>query len=580
MKHENEQAKQTQIVKPKRKSFDKPRAVPKVQTVKSVAAKAKERAEAQAARESAVKQKAEQAPVSAAENSTAVPTDAPATPASAQPFAGAEPAAPKRAKKQKGAKTGGKGARKKKQKGFARITATLDGIAADYEDRSPVRQTFIAILKLKVPLCILLAVVIALSAVFFALQSSNTASTEMSLNYEESAYGLNPNSTRYNVYNIASAEVVGNMLTYCGADPEAYDLTAISDCISVNPTNKKAFNEDTLFITTTYNITLSNPPHIPGVSTKQMLNFLCKAYKDFLYSNYTENRSILAFDIDRFNDEEYLEIADLLDLKAQQLEKYLNMRVKQAKAFTEKESNETFKSLSQKVEDLRNYDIAKYRAFVIEAGCSHDKARFLRSLSYINRMKEIDYNKDISAYNVHNAGIKMYDEAMISVVMIPSIDETKNTYYMSKTKTGMDYMAQQADDYLLTAQETAKEIKINSEIMHKMQAGHNAPADIKKATAMIGNIRDKFTELSSQIETVDKAYIKYKTKDYLTFKSTNGSLLQILQAGKLAIIALIMIAAVYALLWFRFKNVSGGKQKWKNFNYYATFPKANFSYWL
>ena len=584
MKHENEQAKQTQIVKPKRQSYYKPLVVPKVQSVKSLSAIAKERAEAaSAARKPNGKTEPVRVVVTKAEppkpetvvpaheeqpeqkvvaaKQTEPPKQAAESAIPAENLSQVEPAAQRKEKKKNGAKEGGKGMRGAAQKVLAPVSSTLNGIASDYSDRSAVRQTFIAMFKLKVPICILLAVIIALSAVFLALQSSNTASTEMSLNYEESAYGLNPNSTRYNVYNIASAEVVGNMLTYCGADPEAYDLTAISDCISVNPTNKKAFNEETLFITTTYKITLSNPPRIPGVSTKQMLTFLCKAYKDFLYSNYTENRAILSFSIDRFHDEEYLEIADLLDLKAQQLEKYLNMRVKQAKAFTEKESNETFKSLSQKIEDLRNYDIAKYRAFVIEAGCSHDKARFLRSLSYINRMKQIDYDKDISAYNVYNAGIKIYDESMISNVLIPSIDQNKKTYYMSKTKTGMDYMAQQADDYLSTAQETAKEIKINSEIMNKMQAGSNAPASIQKATAMIENIRTKFDELSSQIETVDKAYIKYKTKDYLTFKSTNRSLMQTLQVSKLALIAFVMIVLIYAVIWLRFKNVSGGRQK-------------------
>ena len=451
--------------------------------------------------------------------------------------------------------------RKALEKCFAPLNRVFDSVAADFSDRSFVRQTLIAIFKLKAPICILLALVIALSGCYFMLESSNVASTEMSLNYEESAYGLNPNSTRFNVYNIAGQEVVSNMLSYCGIDPEKVDLNEISNCISVSPTNKKSFNEETLFITTTYRITLKNPPEIKGISTKQMLTFLCKAYKDYLYSNYTENRSILSFDIDMFNDEEFLEIADLLDLKAQQIEKYLNTRVKQSKTFTEKESDESFKSLSQKVDDLRNYDIAKYRAFVIESGCSHDKARYLRSLEYINRMKQIDYNKDISAYNVHNQGIKMYDEAMISVVMIPSIDESKNTYYMSKTKTGMDYMAQKADDYLKTAQETAKEIEINSDIMSKMKAGENRAEDIQKAENMIKNIREKFSVLSNQIETVDKAYIKHKTKDYLTFKTSNPSLFQKLNVTKIAVIAVVMAAGIYVLIWLRFRYFSGGNKK-------------------
>lgn len=52
--------------------------------------------------------------------------------------------------------------------------------------------------------------------VFFLYRSSNTATAEMSLNYEEAANGLNPNATRFNAYNIASKEVVEDMLGYCG----------------------------------------------------------------------------------------------------------------------------------------------------------------------------------------------------------------------------------------------------------------------------------------------------------------------------------------------------------------------------
>ncbi|MBQ6381320.1 MAG: hypothetical protein IJJ41_06970 [Clostridia bacterium] len=442
---------------------------------------------------------------------------------------------------------------------FTPVTRLLDAIDADFSDRSPVRKTLIALFKLKAPVCILLAVVILLSGCYFMFDSNNTATTEMSLNYEEAAYGLNPNSTRFNVYDIASREVVEKMLGYCGIDPESVDINAVMNSITINPTNKKSFSEETLFITTTYRITITKPPEIKGISTDEMLNFLCKAYKDNLYSKYTENRSILSFNIDDFHDEEFMQIADQLDLKAQQIEKYLNTRAKQSKTFTEKKSDETFKSLAQKVEDLRNYDIAKYRAFVIEAGCSHNKAHYLRSLAYTNRIKDLSYDKDIAAYNVYNAGIKMYNEAMISVVMIPSIDESKNTYYMSKTKTGMDYMASQADDYLKTAQETAKEIKVNREIMGKMQAGSNDTADINKAKSMIETIRGKFATLSGQIETVDKAYIKYKTKDYLTFKPTNLSLLQKLQPTKMAVIAAVLLLAIYAAVWYRFRNYSGGK---------------------
>ena len=543
------QAEQTQIVKPfhaeqaeqHRAAEKAPKPVPSVNDLKAM--QAKESARPKVARAAQVKKPAE--PVQARQKPQAPKEDTAQSPALAKASKS----------KQRRRKFGNP-----LKKIIAPVTELLNGIQTDFEDRSPVRKTLIACLKLKVPICILLAVCIALSGCYFLITSGDTASTEMSLNYEESAYGLNPNSTRFNVYDIAGQEVVEQMLAYIGVDPESVDVNDIIDCISIRPTNNKAFSEEELFITTTYRITLKKPSEIKGFSTEELLRFLCKAYKDHLYSKYTENRAILSFDIEPFSSGEYMEIADLLDIKAQQIEKYLNRRVKQSKTFTEKESDESFKSLAQKAEDISNYDIAKYRAFIIEAGCSHDKTRYLRSLSYINRIKNLSYTKDLAAYNVHNDGIKMYNEAMISVVMIPSIDESKRTYYMSKTKTGMDYMASKADDYLETAQATEKEIKTNSELMAKMQAGANRASDIQKADDMIEGIRQKLSKLSQQIEVVDKAYIKYKTKDYLTFKNSSSSLLQKLQPVKIAVLAAALLAGIWLLIWYRFRKLSGGKK--------------------
>ena len=438
------------------------------------------------------------------------------------------------------------------------ITKVLDGIDSDYSDRSRTRRALIALIKLKTPICIFIAIAVALAGIYFVWDSGKSVSTEMSLNYEEAAYGLNPNSTRFYVYDITSEEVVEGMLNYCGIDPETVDIKSITDCISVRPTNAKAFSEEDLFITTTYKISMKKPSEIKDVSLETLMTFLCKSYKDFLYSKYTENRSILSFDIEQFNDQEYMVIADLFDLKSQQIEKYLNTRVKQSKSFTEKESDESFKSLVQKVEDIRSYDVAKYRSYIKEAGCSHDKVRYIRSLQYVNRINGIDYDKDMAAYTVNNQGIKLYNEAMANVVMIPSIDKEKNTYYMSRTKTGMDYMAKQADDYLLSAQDIAKSVKLNRDVIEKMKSGKPDNADYTKANQMINDINKKFANLSKQIETVDKAYVKYRTKDYLTFKTKNAALRQKLQPTKLVVIAAVLLMGIYAIIWLRFRYFSGG----------------------
>ena len=437
----------------------------------------------------------------------------------------------------------------------------IDGIDKDYSERNRTRKTLIVLFRFKTQILLILLAALILAGGYFFWKSENTATTQMSLNYEESAYGLNPNATRFYVYDIKDPEVVRGMLTYSGIDPDKVDLDEVTDCITVRATNTKAISDNTIqdesyFISTTYKITLKKPSQIKDVDVRVLLNFLCKAYKDYFYSKFTENRSILDFDIEQYNDREYMVIADLFDMKAQQIKKYLNTRVKQSKSFVEQESDESFKSLVQKVEDISSYDIENYRSFVKEAGCSYDKTNYIRSLEYVNRINNIQYSKDMAAYTVNNDGIKMYNEALINIVLIPSVDNKKNTYYMSRTKTGMDYMAKQADNHLESAQETAKEVKNNQDIISKMADGENKSADIEKADRMISDINKKFSELSKQVETVDKAYVKYRTKDYLTFKISNASLSQRVQPVKLLAVAAGLLFVIFAAIWLRMKYVS------------------------
>ena len=446
------------------------------------------------------------------------------------------------------------------EKVLSPFNKVIDDVQRNYSNSSRIKKTIIAMFNMRVWICIPLIAIIVLGSCYFAFQSEKTASVEMSLNYEEAANGLNPNSTRFNAYNISSKDVVERMLWYCGIDPESVNVDKICDGISINATNHKSFSEGEYYISTTYKITLNRHSSIKDIKTEDLITYLCKSYKDNFYSRYTENRSILEFDIEVFNDKEYLEIADLLDIKAQQIKKYLNTRSKQSKSYVEAESDETFKSLVQKVEDIQNYDIAKYRTFVTMAGCSDDKARFISALEYVNRLMGISYKKDMAGYTVRNDGIKMYDDDMISVVMIPSIDDSKNTYYMSKTKTGMDYIAKEADDMLDSAQQTSKEITVNEDIISKMAAGTNSKENLDKASQMIADIRNKFTELSRQIEAVDKAYVKYRTKDYLTFKPVKKSLIQRLRLVFLFEVAAGLLVLIFVVIWLKFRMYKkGGK---------------------
>ena len=444
---------------------------------------------------------------------------------------------------------------------FRPISKIMNGIESDYDEQSAFKKTLIGFFKLRYAVLFSVLLIILCAGYFFASHNDSESYAVMSLNYEESAKGLNPNSTRFNIYEMKSPEVVEKMLYYCGIDKDAVDIDKIIDSITINPTNSKGFKVDDYYIATSYGVRIKNTVGIKEVRTRDLLTFLCKAYTDIFYERYADNRSVLNFDVKEFDGLEFLTAADLMRLKAQQQSKYLNNRVKQSKTFTDGASEDTFKSLSERLEDFQNYDIERYRSYVLQSGIAHDKMHFIGVLDYVNFTNSIKYDKDMAAYDVRYDGVSMYNDAMTSVVMIPTIDREKSNYYMSKTKTGMDYMASQADKFLESAQDTAKKIEINSDIISKIQAGNNKKSDVDKAYKMMNDMQVKFIDLGKQIELIDKAYIKYKTKDYVTFQIKGMSLRQRLRVDLLIELAIILVLAVFVAIWIKFRYFGGGVKR-------------------
>ena len=127
---------------------------------------------------------------------------------------------------------------------FSPISKLLNDIEVNYSDHSTIKKTLIAFFKLRVVIFLSVLFIMLCAACFFAIRNNGEASAEMSLNYEESAKGLNPNSTRFNIYELKSPAVVEKMLYYCGIDPSDVNMDKLIDAISIRPTSSKGFKSE------------------------------------------------------------------------------------------------------------------------------------------------------------------------------------------------------------------------------------------------------------------------------------------------------------------------------------------------
>ncbi len=412
------------------------------------------------------------------------------------------------------------------------------------------RETFRLFWKRRFFFFILFLVVCVAFMCNYYIKSLNTASTTMSLDYEEASKGLTPSQTRFSISEIQSIEVLERVIDYAGLQGE---ITAdeLSECISVNATHSKSVSGNGNFISTSYTIEFTNNGIIQRRTAGAMLSLLCKAYREFFVEHYGVNHSILSFDINNLKlNDEYLTVVDLLELKCNQLEKYVQLRKRENKNYQDAETGITFSALEQRLNNFFSYDLARLRSYIIENGIANDKANLTATLDYKIRLDRLSYEQFMAAYEEDNKGIKMYDVAMSAIVMIPTEDKS-NKYYMSRTKTGMDNMALHADGQLYAATEKLELIDYNTYLIEKVQSNSPTRAQREKADAMIRQMEGSLETIASDIRKVDKSFTSYKARNYLSFTNKSQSFIERLEPVNSLFSAGVLFVMMYTVVFLR-----------------------------
>ena len=412
------------------------------------------------------------------------------------------------------------------------------------------RRTFEAFVQHKgLALILFLAICLALNGYHY-VGSLRRARTIVSLDYEEAAKGLTPSKTRFNIYEIESAEVMDRLIDYAGLRG-VVTADALNKCVSVRATHNRNISGNVNFISTSYVIEFTRSGEIAKRSAETMLSLLCKAYREFFVEHYGINHSILNFDINdlKFNDE-YLLTVDLLELKCEQLKKYVQLCKRSNKNYRDPDSGITFSELEQRVDNFFAYDLARLRSYIIENGIANDKTGLNAMLAYKIQMNNLVYDEHMAAYEEDNKGIQMYDPSMSAVVMIPTEDATMK-YYMSRTKTGMDNMALHADAQLVGATECTKKIEYDTYLIDKMQGNSPRREQREKADAMIGQLEASLENLASDIRTVDNSFTSYKARNYLSFRDNHMRFLDRIAPVNSIATAVILLAAAFAVVFLR-----------------------------
>ena len=386
------------------------------------------------------------------------------------------------------------------------------------------RILFIVLSNIKT-IVILMCVFVFISLIVTYTGSFNKKSVVLSLNYEEASKGQNPNLTRYNVYELKSDRVMERVISNAGLQ-DVLTPTELSEHIDIaeNSSGKTIDPNDssTYYISTSYTVSYRMNREIKNISVDDMMTLICKSYNDMFHEEYVGTKSVLKYDLGDIEGKEYIEIAKLFTNKSDQMLRYIQQRIEENATYRSDITGQSFQTIKKMIQNVQNYSIKKYSAFVLESGLSRNKDHYIRTLNYKNDMLNINYQKFMIDYNVRKQQVQDYDSAMIGTVMVPSINE-KQEYYMSRTNTGTDYLTKEADYSLSQGNAVDRDIIDNNDIIAKVNASTADEESYKKADELIKTVDEELKQVANTADTTDKEYIKHTTKDYLTFTEYTGS---------------------------------------------------------
>ncbi len=373
--------------------------------------------------------------------------------------------------------------------------------------------------------------------------NQSVASVTISLNYSQASQGLNPNSTRFSIYEFTCNEVLENTIEDAGLTG-VLTVDELKDAIQIHPADRSEMQNNDKYVCTTYNITYTNPGSVKGITTLNMLEIYCAAYKEYFVKNYGDNSAVIDYDSSYFQDPEpFLELSGI-KLKATQILRYAEQRIAENTSYTDPDTGDNFLSIRQELKKLIDYDIPNTFGFIRESGVSEDKASFIATLEYKNKISKMTYDTNMAYYESDNYGIDIYDEVMSGIVLVPTVD-ADDKYYMSRTETAIDTMADNARDSLVLANEIKKEIADTAHTVNQIKAVELTDANMEKAVNMITELDKRIADITKRLQILNTSYISYKTHGYLTFKYSTATFLQSVDLMLTAVELIIYILICY-----------------------------------
>lgn len=349
------------------------------------------------------------------------------------------------------------------------------------------------------------------------MQAAMQASVIIGFNYPEASSGLNPNSTRFNISEILSDRILEKAITEGNLNNVSVD--DLKRCIRVMPLNAgDSISTNQVYMSAEYQLTYEANKNTLHLKPADVVDSVAQVYCREFVNAYSRKTNVLSMDFSELEDMDYLDIVELFDRKAEDISDYAYAMSGVAAAFQSETTGETFSSITEKVQSFRDVQLESFQAFILSHGLAKNVSQYVAKLNYDNTITHEEYLKDLAAHNINLAAIDRYERDMATIVLIPS-EDVDGEFYMSRTKIGVDYFAENAEESMQSAAKRQRKIQFNDYAITQMQASGNGSGQIAQAEDMLEALVNEYQVLSKLLVDTLADYDRKTTNDYVSVVS-------------------------------------------------------------
>lgn len=391
--------------------------------------------------------------------------------------------------------------------------------------------------------CLAAAVLMAIIGGSVALatkQNMATVSTLIDFNFKGIEEGKDPFGRTMDVTKLKSSHVVGRAMAALAEDGTVIDKKYQDEIINnmtiegvipddimqqilvirqIAASNSSALTQlsNLKYFPSRYLITISNLKKcgLTKETGTKLLNAITTQYVVYFKENYTEN-NILSSTITDVDTEEY-DFVEIYDIYADQIAdviNYLTVKSTEAPTFRSNETKLSFNDLISSLQVIRDLDLTRYEAYVVENGVTNDRTFVL---SYMDRRLNSLKSQQVKA----EADVKSIQEALDSYQNGDIIYVTENG---STTATGgptaqYDSMHSQ----LITAQKTLNTLNMNiADMKERIEkfttaidpSGEQAGDALRHEEIATQRAQSISQKLSREVDNINKTVEEYLDTEY------------------------------------------------------------------